>query len=118
MDGVPPPSIRLHLKLYRVDSDIPIGAVDTYNDGAPPWSRKEDEISRVDAVRFEGWLLGIWRRKDDLMETYLADGSFDASKEILHVPVKLRSSWEAIHACLLFCVALMVYMSKKVPPNI
>lgn len=118
LDGVPPPRIHLHLKLYCVNPEVPIGEVDAFNEEAPPRSRKEDEISRVDAVHFEEWLLRIWRRKDDLIENFLVDGSFDGSKEILHVPVKLRSGWEAIHACLLVCIALILYLSKRIALNI
>jgi len=72
-DGVPPPKIHLHLKLFHVSSQVPIGDVDVYTEKAPPQSRKEDEISVVESVTFEKWLLDIWRKKDDLMEFFFGE---------------------------------------------
>src|ERR1700749_474194 len=84
LDGVPPPKIHLDLKLFQVKGEIPLGDVDVYEGKTSPLNRNEAEISRVESVRFEEWLLDLWRQKDERMECFLTSGSFvskDRSEE-------------------------------------
>jgi len=112
LDGVPPPKIHLHLKLFQVMGGIPIGDVEFREESAQTMSGKEAEISRMESARFEEWLVTLWRQKDERLETFLNSGSLDPKgvhKQSKSLPIKLRSRWEALHACILFSLALVVY---------
>ncbi|EUC63798.1 acyltransferase [Rhizoctonia solani AG-3 Rhs1AP] len=70
MQGVPPPRVHVHLRLYDVANDVPIGA-----------PRGAEEANETERAEFDRWLLERWREKDMLMEQQLTEGRFRASSE-------------------------------------
>lgn len=91
MDGVPPPRIHMHLRLYDVSRDVPLGNVSpgsthTRTPNGSPISvdaaqsqsvrEKEMDLASKEAVAFEHWLRNLWREKDALIDRFLATGSF------------------------------------------
>lgn len=113
-EGIPPPTIHIALKLYKVSTDLPIGKITL--DGAG----KELEHSEEDRVVFDEWIRSIWREKEARFERYYATGSLtgpdshvinlpakangDAAhangtaKREIELPLKLRSNWEFLDA--------------------
>jgi len=86
-DRIPPPTIHMHIRVFDVSRDVPVGDVSATN---PDMSEDEREA-------FDGWLKDLWREKDSMMVRYLETGSFaeEGGKEVV-IPVKLRSRWEAL----------------------
>ncbi|CAE6378535.1 unnamed protein product [Rhizoctonia solani] len=70
MQGVPPPRVHVHLRLYDVARDVPIGV-----------PRGAEEANETERAAFDQWLLARWREKDGLMEQQLTEGRFKASSE-------------------------------------
>ena len=70
IQGVPPPQVHVHLRLYDVAKDIPIGT-----------PRGAEEANEAERKVFEQWLLTRWREKDQLMEMQLTEGRFKSSTE-------------------------------------
>jgi lysocardiolipin and lysophospholipid acyltransferase len=70
MQGVPPPRVHVHLRLYDVARDVPIGT-----------PRGAEEANEAERAAFDQWLLARWREKDELMERQLTEGRFRASAE-------------------------------------
>lgn len=70
MQGVPPPRVHVHLRLYNVAHDVPIGV-----------PRGAEEANETERAAFDQWLLDRWREKDELMEQQLTEGGFKASPE-------------------------------------
>lgn len=70
MQGVPPPRIHVHLRLYDVARDVPIGTPQGAEEASPP-----------ERAVFDKWLLERWQEKDALMEMHLTKGGFRSSTE-------------------------------------
>lgn len=66
LDGVAPPAIHIHLRLYQVRRDIPIGDV----------SSGETIASAEEKKLFESWLVQRWREKDALLSEFYRKGRF------------------------------------------
>ena len=117
LGGIPPPHIHIHLKLYNVNADIPIGDVDVYQNQAPPRSRREGEITKVESITFETWLLDVWRQKDGLLEDFLIDGQLAQAKTGLvrcNIPLRLRRRREIVHGLGIFAPAFIMAVSERV----
>lgn len=71
VQGVPPPRVHVHLRLYDVAKDVPIGT-----------PRGAEEANDAERKVFEQWLLTRWREKDALMEMQLTEGRFKSSTEV------------------------------------
>jgi len=135
MDGVPPPCVHLHLRLYNVRRDVPIGDV-RESDGIGRGADATEEEKKV----FEGWLLERWREKDRLMDEFYCDGEFQSTKDKpvestaasgigggdaqpdarlssrdrWLIPLQLRSRREVLDAFAFFIPALAGYGLSKV----
>src|ERR1700761_2152005 len=108
LGGIPPPNIHIHLKLYNVNTDIPIGDVDVYQNQAPPRGRKEGEITKAESTTFERWLLDVWRQKDGLLENFLNNGQLAQANPGLvrcRIPLRLRRRREIVHGLGIFAPA-------------
>ncbi len=100
---MPPPRIHLHLKLHRVQTDVPIGRADAHGEKTPSLSRTESEISKAESEIFEKWILRVWQEKDDMLEDYLTTGSFQAREPsnrgvMFRLPLRLKSPLEIVNA--------------------
>ena len=111
--GVPPPRIHMHLKLYNVRRDIPIGTVQTDSLG------KELDVPEADTAKFETWMRGRFSEKDREFERYYSTGSLAGlsshvipgpatssqgrkakartSREV-SIPLETRGFWEVLEA--------------------
>ncbi|KAH7107013.1 acyltransferase-domain-containing protein [Auriculariales sp. MPI-PUGE-AT-0066] len=107
--GAPPPRVHIHLKLYNVKRDVPIGKIDP----------NSSDVSEEDRVKFDEWMRERFVKKDEEFERYYATGSLAGveSHEIqgpatvatpllakqhtpreVSIPIKLRSPWEVLDA--------------------
>jgi len=79
MDGVAPPNVHIHLTISRISSFVGSSASDSPPLGKLPHSAKASpELLPTDEEKaaFEAWLLRRWRKKDDLLDRFYADGDF------------------------------------------
>ncbi|KZT41410.1 hypothetical protein SISSUDRAFT_981995 [Sistotremastrum suecicum HHB10207 ss-3] len=104
MSGIPPPNIHLHLRIYDVKTEVPIGDVDIRRDKAATHSRTESEATQEERQVFENWLLQRWREKDALLEGFHQIGLLAPPKksqtecfnERFTIPMALGSLWELV----------------------
>jgi hypothetical protein len=117
-DGVPPPVIHMHLRVFDVGKDVPIGDIcaesdpDIHSDGTAVEVDCPDEVKR----KFDLWLQNIWRDKDDLIVKFHERGSFVVGKQragALDIPLELRHKREILDAFCFFIPALVGYISAK-----
>ncbi|CCM00886.1 uncharacterized protein FIBRA_02932 [Fibroporia radiculosa] len=108
LDGVPPPTIHMHIRCFDVAREVPIGDLSASNPNALPTSSPgehtlEVEIPEAERDRFDLWLRNLWREKDRLLSQYLDTGSFVGTKELqLNVPLILRRRRDLFDALGLF----------------
>ncbi|KAG9222993.1 hypothetical protein CCMSSC00406_0000318 [Pleurotus cornucopiae] len=121
MNGVPPPVIHIHLRVFDVGEEVPIGDLSSSNPSALPnlsSSKKivETDIPEAEKTEFDLWLRNLWREKDLMFDAYhsakrFASGGTTAPVEI---PVRLRSSrevWDAF--CFFLPVVLVTYVWRR-----
>jgi len=93
-DRIPPPTIHMHIRVFDVSRDVPIGDISATNPNVLPQKKGEaveTEVPDDEKEAFDGWLGGLWREKDSMMARYLETGSFaeEGGKEVV-IPVRLR----------------------------
>ncbi|TFK30631.1 hypothetical protein FA15DRAFT_662643 [Coprinopsis marcescibilis] len=114
-DGVPPPSIHMHLRMFNVREDIPIGDLSSLsNPQGEKGGAVEVEIPAAEKDVFDAWLRKLWKEKDDSIDEYHTTGSFskDGIRPI-EIPLRLRRSWEILDAFCFFWPAALVYSFKS-----
>lgn len=115
-DGNPPPSIHMHIRLFEVAKDVPIGDITQANPEATPTETKEGaralevEIPEREKTEFDLWLRELWRDKDTEIARYLQTGTFDTrgEKPVL-IPLKLRKTREVLDAFCFFLPVTLIY---------
>ncbi|KAG8834405.1 hypothetical protein FRC18_002066 [Serendipita sp. 400] len=113
MNGIPPPEIVYHIRLYRVQKEVPLRANQSHQatgmsleerkEAALATSKEPDslQISEDDKTVFDDWLRERWMEKDEWLNEWLQRGGSGALrkgekiKEVV-VPVQLKSLWETI----------------------
>jgi len=119
MDGVPPPIVHIHLRMFDVASGVPIGAVPTkkytVNDllnQDPP----EVEIPEEEKEQFDVWLRELWQEKDESVTRFLETGTFSDGRQapVVEIPLKLRRKREILHAFCFFLPACACYLLRKI----
>lgn len=67
LHGIPPPSIHMHLRMFDVATNVPIGDLSKTNPTVIPKSSSpvEVEIPETEKATFDIWLRELWREKDE-----------------------------------------------------
>ncbi|KIM84607.1 hypothetical protein PILCRDRAFT_780251 [Piloderma croceum F 1598] len=116
-DGVPPPVIHMHLRIFDVGRDVPIGDISISNNKVD--IKKHDKRRAVELdfpdeekERFDLWVRDLWQDKDDLIVKFHETGSFVAQKEgtCVIIPLELRQKREICYAFCLYLPALVVFV--------
>lgn len=99
-DRIPPPAVHMHIRVFDVSREVPIGDISASNPNVLPQNRGravETEVPEKEKEAFDVWLRDLWREKDSMMVRYLETGSFaeEGQKEVV-IPVRFRSKWEAL----------------------
>ena len=94
-DRIPPPAVHMHIRVFDVSRDVPIGDISATNPNVLPQNKAdgvETEVPKDEKEVFDWWLRDLWREKDSMMVRYLEMGSFaeEGGKEVV-IPVKLRN---------------------------
>lgn len=125
LDGVPPPAVHMHVRIFDVARAVPIGDVSASDPaGLPSGAQRngggggsaavEVVVPERERVNFEEWLQKLWREKDALMSRFLESGSFagKGQKEV-EIPLRLRKIREYLDAYCFFGPAVACYAWSK-----
>ncbi|KAG5648129.1 hypothetical protein DXG03_006083 [Asterophora parasitica] len=116
LNGIPPPTIHIHLKMFDVATDIPIGDMTAKptlaSSGAPGEHTAEVEIPELEKEVFDAWMRDLWQKKDDSMTRFYETASFSQENGIspVEVPLKLRRKREFLDAFCFFLPAGAGYL--------
>ncbi|EIN13553.1 hypothetical protein PUNSTDRAFT_56913 [Punctularia strigosozonata HHB-11173 SS5] len=126
LDGIPPPSIHLHLRRFDVRRDVPIGDLSATDPSYLPAPSKHTQTVEIDVpeaekIAFERWLRDLWRTKDALLDRWHRQGSLVSdssttvkmSNEVIEIPLRLRNTWEVLDAFCFFLPALVCYVWSR-----
>ena len=122
-DGVAPPTIHIHLRMFDVKTGVPIG--DLAGAGAYGVSETERRAKRVVEIDIPGeekdvfdlWLRRLWQEKDDAMDRFFAADSLaakDATAPVVEIPVALRRRREILDAFCFFWPAGVAYLWGRI----
>ncbi|KII93343.1 hypothetical protein PLICRDRAFT_171111 [Plicaturopsis crispa FD-325 SS-3] len=116
---VPPPAIHMHIRVFDVANDVPIGDISNSNPSVLPTDKSSNQKVEVDfperdKQKFDVWLRELWREKDRLITKFHETGSFasgtpQAEKASVEVPLRLKSQREVLDAFCFFLVAVVGY---------
>ena len=137
LEGIPPPEVHYHVRLYNVQRDVPLYAPST---SSIPQAIKDDpsltleqrrviaqnmstrphllEPGEEDKKAFDTWLRERWFEKDELMEKWYEGGQkrlgtgSEGEREVV-IPLELRSIGEIMDAFCWFAPALAGYAFSK-----
>ncbi|KIO31945.1 hypothetical protein M407DRAFT_241659 [Tulasnella calospora MUT 4182] len=137
LDRVPPPELHIHMRMYQVARDVPIGDVGHAKDGNVG---RGAEASEEEKKVFEEWLIRRWREKDDLLEAFYRTGRFFSGNEnpvestagevegegkgkmkgvdAVEIPLEVRSGMDILQAYCWFLPWVVWYECKKVKGTI
>jgi hypothetical protein len=115
MDGIPPPAIHIHLRMFDVVTGVPLGDIST---GKPsiqqPSQNKDIDIPDGEKEKFDVWLRELWQEKDDSMTKFSETTSFGSREtRAVEIPLKLRRKREVLDAFCFFLPAGIVYLWGK-----
>jgi len=111
-DGVAPPVIHMHLRLFNVTTDVPIGDLSTTQstkipNGSTNGDAVEVDIPPREKAVFDEWLRNLWQEKDEFITRYLSSGH--TSDDFIEIPLRLRRKREYLDAFTFFIPAVLVY---------
>ena len=120
LDGVPPPKIHMHIRVFDVSQDVPIGDLSS----SSPFSKQKDDSTHNPSVEveipdtekevFDVWLRKLWRAKDQDIGGYLQSGSFVNDEKLrVEIPLALKNWKDAMDAFSFFIPAVGIYVLSK-----
>jgi hypothetical protein len=116
LDRVPPPAIYMHIRLFDVAQQVPIGDLSRAN----PQSMPEDlhavevDIPEKEKDEFDLWLRKLWEDKDQLMSDFHQNGSFsskpDTKNSAVRIPLRLHHAREYFDSFGFFLPSVIGYL--------
>ncbi len=114
-DGVAPPLIHLHLRMFHVIRDVPIGDLSSSRSSTlPKHSDKhtvEVDIPEVEKAQFDSWLRRLWEDKDRLIDKFHETQTFKGAP--VEIPLRLRRKREVLDAFCFFLPAAVGYAWRQ-----
>ncbi|KAF8649789.1 hypothetical protein AX16_005555 [Volvariella volvacea WC 439] len=111
LDGVPPPEIHIHLRMFEVMSQVPIG-----NHATQPLTNSKDqvEIPEDEKTVFDVWLRKLWKEKDDYVTSFFEQQAAGKPKTAAaEIPVRLRRLQDVLDAFCFFGPAALGYVVRR-----
>ncbi|KAH0838470.1 acyltransferase-domain-containing protein [Lanmaoa asiatica] len=113
-DRVPPPVVHMHLRIFDIAKDVPIGNTpgsivsngSANNSAEPNLSEREKDI-------FDIWLRKLWSEKDDYITKFLETGTAPSKQRPVEIPLELRKRAEIAEAYCFFAPLLMACWWKR-----
>jgi hypothetical protein len=118
MHGVPPPIIHVHIRIFDVAHDVPIGNLSTTptlaSSGRQNKPMVEVDIPEEEKEKFDVWLRELWQEKDQFITQFLEADSTDKQRAAVTIPLKLRRRREYLDAFCFFLPAAVGYVWGKI----
>ena len=115
MDRVPPPAVHIHLRMFDVASNVPIGKITPEKSTGARGSAAEVEIPIEEKEKFDIWLRELWQEKDESITNFLETASFsNAGQTGVEIPLKLRRGREIFDAYCFFLPVWAGYLWRRV----
>ena len=123
MNGVPPPVIHIHLRMFNVAADVPIGDLSkkqtSVSNGTANDHNIEVEIPTKEKEKFDIWLRELWQEKDQFITQFLKTGRGDKEYEqgesaAVSIPLRLHRKREMLDAFCFFLPAAAGYVWDKI----
>ena len=114
-DRVPPPVVHMHLRIFDVAKDVPIGNISKsiLSNGSAN-NLAEHDLSEREKDIFDLWLRKLWAEKDSYITQFLETGATFNKQKPVEVPLKLRKHREIVEAYCFFAPVLVAYWWKRV----
>jgi len=98
-DRVPPPFIRMHLRIFDVAKDIPIGDTSAMASSTLPKANAQGKVIETDfpeseKAQFDAWLQKLWAEKDKFITAFHQSGTLPSHTKALEMPVEVRHKRE------------------------
>jgi len=116
LNGVSPPTIHIHLRLFDVREHIPIGPIDdlpALASKASNSAKNEVDIPEEEKETFDTWLRDLWGEKDEAITKYYETGTLGVVPEdptVVEIPLQLRRKREILDAFCFFFPAGIAYL--------
>jgi len=114
MHGVPPPSIHIHVRVFNVATDIPIGDLSVKKNppsgGRPSERTDEVDIPQGEKEKFDTWLRDLWQEKDQYITRFLNGGNDVQGISTVEIPLRLKRRREILDAFCFFLPAAIGYV--------
>ncbi|KAF7310681.1 Lysocardiolipin acyltransferase [Mycena chlorophos] len=111
LNRVPPPEIHMHLRMFDVATEVPIGDLSQTNPSVLPSSAEspvEVDIPEKEKDFFDSWLRSLWHEKDESITRWFDTNSFAQSN--IEIPLRLRRKREIFDAFAFFIPAGIDYL--------
>ncbi|KAG7099415.1 hypothetical protein E1B28_001268 [Marasmius oreades] len=116
-DGIAPPAIHVHLRIFDINRDVPIGDLSTTNPSTLPGPSRERavevDVLEKEKVTFDLWLRELWTEKDKSISQFLDTGKFSISTPPVEIPLRLRRNKEVFDAFCFFLPFALIYAVRK-----
>lgn len=117
-DRVPPPVIHIHIRVFDVSKDVPIGDMDqtTTPKSSNLTNGQAVEFPEEEKINFDLWLRELWREKDGLIMKYHETGSFAGEggvDKVVDIPLKLRHKREVVDVFCFIVPTILGYIWTK-----
>jgi len=104
-DRVPPPAIHIHLRMFDVASEVPVGNSFVTNESVFPDDAQSTQLAESDKDQFDTWLRELWQDKDQSITRFHETGSFlveptQFKTESVEIPMELHRKRDILDA---FC---------------
>jgi len=113
-DRVPPPVVHIHLRIFDVAKDVPIGNIsEPVSANGSADSPAKLELSECEKTAFDTWLQKLWSEKDNYITKFLETGKTLGDQSPVEISLELRETSEIAQAYCFFAPLFMVYWCKK-----
>ncbi|KAG2146540.1 acyltransferase-domain-containing protein [Suillus bovinus] len=119
-DRVPPPIIHMHLRIFDVAKDVPIGDISGTSPAVTPNGTNHEPVEvdfpEQEKTVFDEWLRKLWMDKDEFITTFHHSDSFPSGHHgAVEIPLELGSKREIpVAFCFFVPVVAYVLWSKLV----
>jgi 1-acyl-sn-glycerol-3-phosphate acyltransferase len=113
-DRVPPPVIHMHLRIFDVAKDVPVGNISNsiVSNGSAN-NPAEHDLSEREKDIFDIWLRQLWLEKDGYITKFLETDTTANKQKPVEIPLELRNRSEIAEAYCFFAPLLVAYWWKK-----
>ncbi|KAJ7071291.1 acyltransferase-domain-containing protein [Mycena amicta] len=113
-NGVPPPAIHMHLRMFDVATEVPIGDLSKTNSAVLPDSKAAVEVDIPESEKdaFDVWLRELWQEKDESITRWFDASSF--AKESFDIPLRLRHKRDILDAFAFFIPSGVEYVWARI----